>query len=525
MRAASRPGSSASALAPGRWWILAACCAVAFAQLAEPHLWMIGFDIPSSAFGAAWREYRLLTNLGVVLFVAFLLVGGVLGDLVGRRRIFLIGAVGATLGNTFSLFAGDLPTLVVTRAFAGVLGAMVLPLTLGVIRLIFDGPERTRALVIYAFVTSTGTLAALLGIPLEGWFGWRSTLLLPIAAGLVGIILAWRHLPESRAHGGFGRIEAITAAAWALACLAVFFGLVVARTSGTWRNPITLAAGGVGSTGLLIMVLWTQYAAGKGLFRGGQHLPPHFISMLLLVSATISFSLTGFVLQLYMYFFTVQQLSGFISGVALAPILLGNLFTLRWAARFATEQPSSVAVGSGMLAMGAAILLSAMVGPATPYLLLLPMMVLFGLGFLVTSAAWTYFFFGALPADLVGMSSGINRAAGQVGGALSGVILATVLEVVGMTNFTLRLADRGLSESQQTLAIGALNAILRYGPTSQEVAEGPADLVSLGLMAVYRESYSVGISSALLMAAALCLACAIIAWIWLRSVERAAAEA
>lgn len=506
---------------PQRWWVLAACCAVAFAQQAEPHLWMIGFDIPSSAFGTAWRGYRILANLGVVLFVAFQLVGGVLGDLLGRRRILIIGAVGAAACNLLSLLAPDLPTLIVTRALAGVMGALAFPLTLGLIRLFFDGAERTRALVIYTFVTAVGTLASLLGIPFEYWWGWRAALAIPILTGIAGAFLAWRYVPESRAQGGFGRIEAITAAAWALAFLGVAFGLVVARTSGTWRNPITIAAVGIGGLGLLLMAAWTQYATSSGLFRGASHVPRHFLSLLLLVSATLSFGLVGYVLQLYSFFFTAQQYSGFIAGVALAPIFAGNLFTLRWAARVMTKQPTHVAVGGGLTAMAAAMLLTSMARPNMPYLFLVPLMLLFGLGFLIASASWALFFFAALPADLIGLSSGINRAAGLVGSALAGVILSGVVEVAGMADFQIRLADLGLDEGQQALALEAVDTALRLGVGTYELAQLPGAIVALGLMAAYREAFSVGVTSALVLAAAVCLACAAVAWIWLRRTARA----
>lgn len=504
---------------PQRWWVLAACCTLAFAQQAEPFLWMIGFDIPSSAFGTAWRGYRIVANLGVVLFVAFQLVGGVLGDLLGRRRILLIGAVGATACNVLSLFTNDLPTLIVTRALVGVTGALAFPLTLGIIRLIFDGAERTRALVIYTFVTAVGVLASLLGIPFEYWWGWRWTLAIPIVAGAAGSYLAWRYVPESRAQGGFGRIEAITAAAWALAFLGVAFGLVVARTSGTWRNPITLAAVGIGGLSLLLMAAWTQYATSSGLFRGASHVPRHFLSLLLLVSATLSFGLVGYVLQLYSFFFTAQQYSGIVAGVALAPIFAGNLFTLRWAARVTTEQPTYLAVGGGLTAMAAAMLLTSLARPNMPYLLLVPMMMLFGLGFLIASASWAYFFFTALPADLIGLSSGINRAAGLVGSALAGVLLSSVVEVAGVADFKLRLAELGLSDDQKALALEAVDTALRLGVGAYELAHAPASIVTLGLMAAYRESFSVGVTSALVVAAGVCLACGAVAWLWLRRVE------
>lgn len=507
---------------PQRWWILAACCTVAFAQQAEPFLWMIGYEVPSSAFGAAWREYRIVANLGVVLFVVFQIVGGVLGDILGRRRILLIGAVGATLFNMLSLLAPDLLTLTVIRAMTGVAGALAFPLTLGLIRLTFEGTERTRALVIYTFVTAVGVLASLLAIPFEYWWGWRAALVLPIVVGTAGVYLAWRYVPESRAKGGFGRVGAITAAAWALAFLAVMFGVTVARSSGSWLNPITIVASGAGALGLLLMIAWTQYAAKNGLFRGTEEVPRHFLALLLLVSAALSFGLVGYVLQLYSFFFSVQQLGPIVAGIALAPVFVGNLFVLRWAARFTIEQPIYVSVAGGLTAMAVAILLTSLARPAIPYLLLVPMMLLFGVGFLIASASWAYFFFAALPADLIGLSSGINRAAGLVGSALSGVILATIVEVTGKSDFTQRLGELGLDAEQQNLALAAVDTALRQGLSSDDLAQAPGALVTLGLMSAYRESLSVGISSALVTAAGVLLVTAVVAWLWLRGVERAA---
>jgi hypothetical protein len=507
---------------PRRWWVLAACCTVAFAQMAEPHLWMIGFDIPASAFGAAWRDFRILANLGVLLFIAFQLVGGVLGDLLGRRRIFLVGAVGTTVFNVLSLLAPDLSTLTVTRAFVGVMGALALPLSLGIIRLTFMGDERIRALMIYTFVTSLGVLAALLGIPFEYWFGWRSTLVLPILVGAVGVVLAWRYVPESRARGGFSRAGAITAAAWTLVFLAIIFGLVTAHAFDAWRNPITVAALGAGGIGLVIVVLWTQYAGSNGLFRNAEEVPRHFLLMLLLISAALTFALVGYALQLYNFFFNVQQIPAILAGVALAPIMLGNIFVLRLASRFVIERPTYVAVGAGLAAMAAAMLLTSLARPSLPYLALVPMMMLFGLGFLVASASWSYFFFGALPADLIGMSCGINRAASLVGSALTGVLLATIVEVAGTADFKLRLADLGLTQNQQQLALQAVDAALRLGVTTDDMARRPAALASQGLLSAYRESLSVGISSALFTGAIVCAAAAALAWFWLRRIHLSA---
>ena len=409
------------------------------------------------------------------------------------------------------------------RALVGIMGGLAFPLTLALIRLTFEGVERTRALVIYTFVTSVGVLAALLGIPFEYWWGWRTALILPIVVGAAGVYLAWRYVPESRAQGGFGRVEALTAAAWAMVFLAAMFGLVIARLSGVWLNPVTIAAGVVTAVGLLLMIVWTRFAARRRLFRGANNeVPRHFLALLLLVSAALSFALVGYGQTLYSFFFTARQVPGFFAGVALAPIFVGNLFFMRWAARFSTTQPAYVSVAGGLAVMGVAMLLTTLARPSTPYLLLVPMMMLFGLGFLIASASWAYFFFAALPADLVGLSSGLNRAAGLIGSGLAGVLLPSVLALSGTADFKLRMAELSLTPQQQDLALQAVDLALRQGITADDLVRAPATFIGLGLMAAYRAAFGVGVASALVLAGAVCLAVALVTWLWLHGIKDSA---
>lgn len=499
---------------PARWWVLAACCLVAFAKLAEPRLYVIGLTIPPSAFETAWREYQILTNLGVVLFVACQLFGGVLGDLYGRRRVFLIGAIGFTVGNLISLVAPNLPALVGVRAVMNMMGALVFPLTLGLIRVTFEGQERSNALLVYTLSTSLGTLASMAAMPIEALFGWRVALVLPIAAATVGIVLAWRHLPESRARGGIRRAEAVVASAWTLVFLLIIFGLALAGARGTWRNPGTIAASGAGLLGMLILSLWPRLILQWGGRSQSDPPPRHLLSLLLLVSATLSFALSGFSLRLYGFFATVQQHPPLLAGVALAPILLGGAVALPWAARVAYRQPARLVVCLGIVSLAVAMGLTALARPGTAYLWLVPPMMLFGLGFLLASTVWNNLFLSALPSDLVGVSSGISKAAGLTGGALAGVVLGAAVQLVGLSSFADRIGRLGLSAEQQARALDALNEVLQQGVPVAE--NDPLVIVQLTLLSLYREAYSVGIAAALLVAAAVCLVTATIAWFWLR---------
>ncbi len=471
-------------------------------------------EIPASAFGTAWREYRSLANLGTVFFIAFQLAGGVLGDIFGRRRVLLIGAVGATAGNLLTLAAWNIPSLVIARGLTGLFGALAFPLTLALVRLSFADEERKLALLIFTFVSALGSLASLLGMPIEDWFGWRWTLALPIATGLLGITLARRAIPESRVRGGSRRGEAVVAAAWTMVLVALIFGLTTARTSGAWFNPITITAGIVGSLGLLVMIFWLRRSSNAQMHRTARHVSRLHLAVLLFISALLNFALGAYVLQLYQFFANVQERSGIVSGLALAPILLFNLFSVGWATRFISTSSRRIVVGGGLAAMGLAMLLSALARPSIPYLLLVPPMALFGHGFLLASAAWTFYFFNALPVDLTGMSAGINRAAGLIGMALAGLILSSVLQIAGKSDFLFRLAAFDLDAEQQQQALLALDQALQQPLALYAQAQAPEDLRTLGLLAIYRESYSVGISAALVTGGSITLAGGVIAWLW-----------
>ncbi len=507
-------------LDPLRWWILAACCVVTFAKLSEPHLWVIGPDAPARAFGQGGQGYQVLASVGTVIFIAFQLIGGVLGDLFGRRKIFLIGAIGATVSNILLLVVWSLPSLVIVRGLAGIFGALVLPIALGMIRIIFSGTERKTALLILAFVSGAGTLSSLAAIPIEHFFGWRWALAIPILFGLIGINLSWRYLPESQVQGGFRRFEAIVAAAWTLVALALLFGIVAAQTSRNWFNPMTTTATAVGFLTTLGIIFWSRYRREPGLIRALRRIPHYYFTLTLFLTAVISFALAGYTVQMYQYFFVVKENSPLASGLALAPILLGNIFTLRFANRFTVEQPYYVAVGSGMAAMGVAMILSALARPNTPYLFLAPLMVLFGLGFLITSTSWTTFFFSALPGDLTGVAAGINRAAGLVGGTLAGVVLSSVVIWRGIADFTQRLQRLGASEEQTARALEALDVLLQNSIPVEELARYPEAMILTGLLSVYRESRGVAIAAALFVGGTICLASGVLAWVWLRMAPR-----
>ena len=98
--------------------MLAACCTVALAKLVDPKLWMMGFDIPATGFGAGWQGYRVFSAMSVLLMLICMLFGGLLGDMYGRRRVLLLGALLSTAASALTLFSTEIPWFVATRSVA-----------------------------------------------------------------------------------------------------------------------------------------------------------------------------------------------------------------------------------------------------------------------------------------------------------------------------------------------------------------------------------------------------------------------
>jgi MFS family permease len=239
--------SAPATLERRQWRILVACCVLIFAKMAAPPLWVLIPPAPPQAFGAQNLAFRLTTSGSTLVFMAFLLIGGVLGDLYGRRRLLLVGSISFILANVLCIVSTGLPLFVVSRLLVGASSALMVPLILAVMRLAFSPRQRIIAIGIYTAVVGIGTAVGPLTAQLLIQFAdWRITYLLSIACGSVGTVLAWRSIQESRVAGGMRRGDAIGTVAWSAVLLSLLFGLLeinigyVAKmakeTSGAWSG-------------------------------------------------------------------------------------------------------------------------------------------------------------------------------------------------------------------------------------------------------------------------------------------------
>ena len=366
-------------------------------------------------------------------YALLLVLGGRLGDLYGRRRLFMLGMSSFTL---FSLLCGIAPTdvtLVAFRVAQGASAAFMVPQVLATIQSSTTGQRRARALGLFGATAGVAAVVGQLagGAIVAANFGgesWRPIFLVNVPIGLVGLVLAWRNVPSSHAENA-ARVDALGTGLLAVAVLALLLPLTEGRTLGwpAW-SWILLA--------LAAPAAATFYAVEGRLERSGRHpiVPPTLLRLRgmrrgLLI--TMPF-FAGFGTFMFVSAHTLQSGAGFSalrSGLALVPhgvaFLGASLATARLTARFGSRVLSVGAVvqGVGLLGLAATFLAA---WPNIDPLKLAPAMAVVGLGQGLVVSPLFGFVLGGVPAERAGVGSGIVSTTMQASLALGVASLGTL---------------------------------------------------------------------------------------------------
>lgn len=367
-----------------------------------------------------------VVNAYTLVFGGFLLLGGRLADLLGRRRLFMSGLVLFSLASLAGGLAQSDIQLIVARAFQGLGAALVSPAALSIVTTTFaEGAERNKALGVWGAVAGAGGAAGVLlgGVLTEG-FGWEWVLWVNVPIGLIAAFLAPRLLPESRdevEHRSFDIPGAITITA-GLALLV--YAIVDAENAG-WTSLQTL--GGIALALVLVAsFLVIETRARKPL------MPLSTFRLQTLRGANVVGLLIGMSLFSMFFFISLylQQVLGYSAlkaGLAYLPLCIVIILSAGAASQLVTRLGFKPTLTAGLLLVATGLLWFTQISVDGTYAVdVLGPSILAGagLGFSfvpVTIAAVT----GTRP-DQAGLASGLINTSQQVGGALGVAILASV---------------------------------------------------------------------------------------------------
>ncbi len=187
-----------------RWLTLIALCAGVLIAQIDTSVVNLGVRSIGIYFSASVAELQWVVDSYNLTYAVFLLTGGLLADLQGRKTIFMVGVAIFTTASLICAFAPSIPLLISGRALAGVGAALLMPASLSILRVVWpDQAERGRVLGVWAACNGLAlAIGPTLGGLLIGQFGWRSIFLVVVPLGFVAFVLAARTMKESSDPGG-----------------------------------------------------------------------------------------------------------------------------------------------------------------------------------------------------------------------------------------------------------------------------------------------------------------------------------
>jgi EmrB/QacA subfamily drug resistance transporter len=382
----------------------------------------IQHDLHFSQSGLAW-----VINAYLIAFGGLLLLVGRLGDLVGRRRIFLSGLVLFTLASLLCGVSDSQAMLIGARFVQGVGGAMTSAVILGMIVTMFPTPlERAKAIGIYAFVASAGgALGLLAGGVLTQALNWHWIFFVNLPIGIVTLVLSQRMLPNDRGLGFGAGADIVGATLLVGALMLIVYAIVDAANDG-WGSAHTLGFGGAGAA-LLAGFVARQATASNPLmplrvFRSRDVTAANLIQMLLVAGLFGVFFLGALYMEHVLGYDPIQI------GLAFLPLALGiAVMSLGVSARLIERIGARRTLVPSMALVGVGIVLFRIPGTHAQYLSqLLPATAAIGIGGgLAFPSLMTLAMSTATPEDS-GLVSGLVNTSQQVGGALGLSVLATL---------------------------------------------------------------------------------------------------
>ena len=408
-----------------RWWTLGALCFALFMIMLDNTVVNVALPAIKSDLGISQSELEWTVAAYALTFASLLLTGGKLGDLLGRRLIFVIGLVVFTLSSLFCGLSGSGTELITARAVQGIGAALMMPSTLSIISATFAVRERGTAIGIWAGVSAMAlAIGPLLGGIITEHISWNWIFYVNVPIGAAGVLAAIFVVPESKDTSREQRLDLPGLLTSGIGLFSFVFALIEAHRYG-WTSGLILGLFALGTVALAAFVLLERHQRlpmlDLSLFRSGTFTGANVVAIL------VTLAMFGIFVFFPIYMQTFRGWSPIQAGAALLPWTVMIVIFAPIAGKLSDRVGSRWLIAAGMMTVAACCLLLSTINLHSSFWNLLPAFILGGLGMSFVMTPMSAAVMGAAPVEKAGVASGVLNTFRQVGVALGIAITGAII--------------------------------------------------------------------------------------------------
>ncbi len=467
-----------------KWWTLGALSFALFMIMLDNTVVNVALPSIKRDLGISQSELEWTVAAYALTFASLLLSGGKLGDLLGRRLIFMIGLAVFTISSLLCGLSGSAAELIAARAVQGVGAALMMPATLSIITATFAAKERGTAIGVWAGVSAMAlAIGPLLGGVITEHISWNWIFYVNVPIGVGAVIAALLVVPESKDTSREQRLDLPGLLTSGIGLFALVYALIEANQFG-WSSARIVSLFVLSAISLATFVFLELHQRlpmlDLTLFKNGTFAGANLVAIL------VTMAMFGIFVFFPLYMQTLLGWSPIQAGAALVPWTLMVVIFAPVAGRLSDRVGSRWLMAGGMTVVAVCCLLLSTISLHSSFWQLLPGFILGGLGMAFVMTPMSAAAMGAAPVDKAGVASGVLNTFRQVGVALgigiTGAIVAdrAAAAVRGGASQSQAFVDGltfGMRVSAAICLGGAVAAavlVRKYRPGRQEAPEAGA---------------------------------------------------
>jgi EmrB/QacA subfamily drug resistance transporter len=495
-----------------KWWTLIAVCLAIFMLLLDITVVNVALPDIQRSLHSSFSDLQWVINAYALTLAAFLLTSGAVADLVGRKRVFVMGLVVFTASSAVCGLSTTPLMLNLARAVQGTGGAMMFATSLALIAQAFRGRDRGTAFGVFGAVTGAAVaVGPVLGGVITSGIGWQWIFFVNVPIGAIAVFVTMTQVEDSRDPNATG-VDWAGLVTFSGSLFLLVYALVQGNEKGWGSTEIVsllILAAALLAAFVLVEHLQSRPMLDLSLFRC-----PAFAGANI-VALTLSSSFFAMFLYLTLYIQDVLGYSPVQAGLRFLPTTLLTFIVAPVAGKLSVRVPIRLLLGSGLTLIGIGLVAMTGVNAASTWTVLIPGFLLAGSGVGLVNPPLASTAIGVVPAERSGMASGINSTFRQVGIATGIAGLGAVFEHSVTRTTTAALHASGQAQAVLGAAHGQLGTLLESGEVSK-IARSLSPAARTALDHSYRVGFTGAFTTIAAIAAAIALAGAVLAFVLVR---------